>query len=308
MRLRQVSAAEEIGIGRQDAVLGGADAETYHSFEIADDDESACGFPPVDWTDDSDTLIADVLAFHHVAPALSERILAAIASLPGRKIGDAPGDLSAGLAACLGFSPIASMCRVRALALVGPPGAGKTTLAGKLTAYGEGKRPILLDADHERAGAGAQLAEYADVLGTGLRMVETRKAPGAGSRDRRHRLVIDTSGINPFDAAALGHLASLIAATRSEPILVLPANLEPREAVAVAYAFASLPLRRLVVTRLDIVRRLGGLLAAADATGCDLVGASVSPHFAYGLRPLTPSVLARRLIAAALDGSRWQTA
>jgi len=33
----------------------------------------------------------------------------------------------------------------------------------------------------------------------------------------------------------------------------------------------------------------------------------VTPHFAYGLRPLTPVVLARRLISAARAPQRWTT-
>jgi flagellar biosynthesis protein FlhF len=61
------------------------------------------------------------------------------------------------------------------------------------------------------------------------------------------------------------------------------------------------------VTRLDIVRRLGGLLAAAASGGYAIVGGSITPHFTYGLRPLTPRVLARRLLSAALDDKRWRT-
>jgi flagellar biosynthesis protein FlhF len=305
MRLQQTSAAGGGGGGM--SVCDGVEPDIYHDFEIRAGAEPASGFAPLDWSDDPDTLISDVLAFHRVAAALTDRILAAIASLPGRKVGDALGDLSAGLAACLGFSPIDRLRRVRALALVGPPGAGKTTLAAKLTALGKGKRPILLNADRQRAGAHEQLAEYAGVLGADLASVEDASAHSLALRDRRRRLVIDTSGVNPFDNGALRHLASLIAATRAEPVLVLQADLEPREAIAVAHAFASLPIRQVVVTRLDIVRRLGGVLAAADASGCDLVAASVTAHFAYGLRPLTPSVLARRLVSAALDDSRWRT-
>jgi flagellar biosynthesis protein FlhF len=87
----------------------------------------------------------------------------------------------------------------------------------------------------------------------------------------------------------------------------LPANVEPDEAVEIVGAFRALPIRRLLATRLDIVRRLGGLIAAASCGGYDLVGGSVTPHFTYGLRPLTPMVLARRLLRAALDDQRWTT-
>jgi hypothetical protein len=50
------------------------------------------------------------------------------------------------------------------------------------------------------------------------------------------------------------------------------------------------------------------MLAAAEADGCYLAGASVAPDFAYVPRPLTPQILVRRLLSAALDGRRWRTA
>jgi hypothetical protein len=61
----------------------------------------------------------------------------------------------------------------------------------------------------------------------------------------------------------------------------------------------------LVVTRFDMVRRVGGVLGAA-MQGVALVAVSVTPNFAYGLRPLTAEVLARRLLSGALDEARWQ--
>ena len=55
----------------------------------------------------------------------------------------------------------------------------------------------------------------------------------------------------------------------------------------------------------SIVRRVGAVLGAAMA-GLALAGASVTPHFAYGLRALTPEVLAQRLLSGALEEQRWR--
>jgi flagellar biosynthesis protein FlhF len=253
-------------------------------------------------------LIADVLALHHISATLAERLLTAIRDAPGRLISDPVGDLAGGLAACLNFAPLTALRGGSSAALVGPPGAGKTTLAAKLAARAGNSRPILLNTDRERTGALEQLSEYASVLGAGMESADDAKTIARTLRGRRRRIIIDTSGINPFDDGAMHRLAALIGAARAEPILVLPANIEPEEAIAIVGAFQALPIRRLLVTRLDIVRRLGGMLAAAEAGGYDITGGSVTPHFAYGLRPLTPTVLARRLISAALDDRRWRTA
>jgi flagellar biosynthesis protein FlhF len=73
-----------------------------------------------------------------------------------------------------------------------------------------------------------------------------------------------------------------------------------------ARAAAAHGARSLIVTRLDLVRRIGAALAAAEAGRLALVAASVTPHFAFGLRELTPDVLARRLLQGALHEERWR--
>src|SRR3546814_8389745 len=51
----------------------------------------------------------------------------------------------------------------------------------------------------------------------------------------------------------------------AEPVLVMPAGLDIVDAAALADGFRPLAPSRLLVTRLDMVRRLGSALAAADA-------------------------------------------
>ncbi len=46
------------------------------------------------------------------------------------------------------------------------------------------------------------------------------------------------------------------------------------------------------------------MLAAADAGRLALPASGVTPHFAFGLRPLTPEIVARRLLASALSDQR----
>jgi flagellar biosynthesis protein FlhF len=88
---------------------------------------------------------------------------------------------------------------------------------------------------------------------------------------------------------------ALAATAAAAMVLVLPAGLDPAEAADQARAFAALGARLLVATRLDMARRLGGILAAAEA-GLALTEAGIGPGAADGLLPITPAWLAARLM------------
>src|SRR4029453_15948032 len=68
------------------------------------------------------------------------------------------------------------------------------------------------------------------------------------------QVLIDSAGRNPFDADDMNDLG---------PGLVLPAGCDAAEAAEVGSSFRELGARRLLLTRLDMTRRLGSLLAIA---------------------------------------------
>ncbi len=74
-----------------------------------------------------------------------------------------------------------------------------------------------------------------------------------------------------------------------------PAGLDPIECGESAAAFAAIGVKRMIVTRLDISRRLGGILAAAEQ-GMSFAGVSVSPFVAQGVGTLNPVSLARLVL------------
>src|SRR5262249_18921779 len=141
-------------------------------------------------------------------------------------------------------------------------GAGRTTLAGKLAVRAERQSARFVSARSGRPGGEARLAEYAATLG--FPVIEAG-SPEDLAEAARHRdpLVVDTAGIDPTDGLAWESLRPWIAAADALPLLVLPANAAVEDALIAARAFRALGGRHLVVTRFDMVRRVGGVLGAA---------------------------------------------
>ena len=196
----------------------------------------------------------------------------------------------------------------RPLLLAGPPGAGKTLTCAKLAArlVWDGAPPLVISTDHARAGASAQIAAFTQLLGLTLALAEM---PGTLAKARAHAapgqpVLIDTEGCDPFDPAQARALLALVRCIEAEVVLVLPAGLDPAEAAELARGFALLGARHLVPTRLDGARRLGGVLAAAEAAGLALGQAGTGPGAADGLTDLTPHWLAARLLGGATPESR----
>ena len=184
-----------------------------------------------------------------------------------------------------------------ALLLTGPPGAGKTASIAKLAAAAvlDGRAVTVLTADATRAGGLEQLAAL-------LAPLELRPQPAPEPAILRRlvadagatALLIDSPGLNPFRPADLATLSSLLEASRAEPVLVLPAGLGVADCAEIGQTYRTLGARRLLATKLDAARRLGGLLAAADA-GLAFAEAGIGPTIGQGLSPLSPGGLARLL-------------
>jgi flagellar biosynthesis protein FlhF len=210
------------------------------------------------------------------------------------------GVLDEALARALPFGTLPLGATDRPLLLTGPPGAGKTLTAVRLATrlVMEGTSPMVLTADGRRAGATEQLAAFTRLLGISLTVAShpvtlgralTRRADGAP-------VLIDTFGCDPFDPAQVEELRALATTASAIVVLVLPAGLDPAEAADLAVAYAEAGASLLVVTRLDLTRRLGGVMAAAAAARLALTEAGIGPGAADGLVPLTPAVLAARLM------------
>jgi flagellar biosynthesis protein FlhF len=258
--------------------------------------------------------IKDALALHGVPQRLAERLVNAART---SEIANATLACAAALEAGFAFAHLPEHSAMRPLMLVGPPGSGKSVAVAKLAARSVLKQRHVgvITCDNIRAGAVEQLSAFTRILEIDLvraRGPDSLRKAVEGATGLFDLTVIDSPGLNPFKASDMEYLQALIDAADVEPILVMAAGGDPTEAAEMGEAFAAVGATRLFVTRLDTTRRLGGMLAAADAGQLALCDVSASPHVASGISPISAVSLARLMIpqppAAPVNQTHWTEA
>ena len=163
----------------------------------------------------------------------------------------------------------------------------------------------VITTDTVRAGGVEQLASFTKLL-----RINLKKSEGAAqlhdhiqSLKSCDQILIDTSGVNPFDTADVRELAKLIGADEIEPHLVLPGGMDAEESGEMGRVFSTIGAHKLIPSRIDMARRLGGVLSAAHHGGMSFADASNTPKVADGLLPMSPKVLAKLLMPQAYKDS-----
>lgn len=167
-----------------------------------------------------------------------------------------------------------SGCRITAL--VGPPGAGKTTTLVKLAVnYGLAcRRPVLLiSMDNFRIAAAEQLRSYAGILGVGIQVLDTVSALAQTIEENRSKdlILIDTPGLG---FAELGESSALARFLSTRPDistqLALAASVKPADLARMVDAYQVFKPQRLMFTKLDETASFGPILNEAVRTGMPL--------------------------------------
>ena len=110
------------------------------------------------------------------------------------------------------------------------------------------------------------------------------------------RVLVDMPGANPFDEDEMKHLATLVKAADGIVTLTLAAGGDPIEAIDLAKAYQEAGAEHLIITRIDMARRYGAILAVAEGAELALTNASISAQVTNGLIDITPIGLARLII------------
>jgi flagellar biosynthesis protein FlhF len=161
-----------------------------------------------------------------------------------------------------------------------------------------GRRVAVISTDTVRAGGIEQLEAFTKLLNIPLQKARTSKDLRAQmDLSRGHDLVlVDSGGCNPFDVDDMRGLAGLLGTGTIEPVLVMAAGGDPEESAEAARCFAVLGVQRLMPTRLDIARRLGGLFAASLRSNIAFSEASNTPMVADGIVTLSAQSLTNLLL------------
>jgi signal recognition particle GTPase len=255
------------------------------------------------WPRDEASLFVEILQSHGFADKLVEKLIG-FATAPTHV--KRPVDrLAIALGAHFNFSAIDDAWQAPIL-LCGTKGAGISTIVTKLVTRFDDTEVMVIAAGVHEAEKLEELRDNLEVLDLPLVLAADAAAlRHAVANAKGRKIVIDMGGSAALDRKQITEFAT---AANAVAMLVVSAEAPESEIHTAAEAAGAIGITRMLMSRLDAARYLGAALTAADTAKLALVSASITPHFGFGLRALTPENLARRLIASAAHAERWRAA
>ncbi len=248
-------------------------------------------------------ILTDTLLRHGVPADIADMVMSTATMLG---LNDAQSAMKKSIEHTFRFAPLPMKTKSKALMMIGAPGAGKTLATAKLAARAAmaGLQPCVITTDTQRAGGVEQLEAFTKLLNTPLLKARTPGDLRIHLDNARNAdiILVDTGGTNPFDVDDMRRQSQLLEAGTIEPVLVMAAGGDAEESAEIARCFAVLGVQRLFPTRLDVARRLGGLLSAAGRAGIAFSDSSNTPMVANGVLTLSAQSLSTLLLSPSHRG------
>lgn len=206
------------------------------------------------------------------------------------------------LRSSVSFNSIDPASRKTVVALVGPPGAGKTTMLVKLAmrfGISAKRSTLVLTADTHRVSSADQLRTYAGILGLPFQLIESPRGLSSALAEHRHKelILIDTPGFSPSDWESAKEWSTMVDASANIQInLVLPATMRASDLRALVRRWAIFKPCQLIFTRMDETEAYGGCVAATLDSGMPISWFGTGQDIPEDLEPAS----ADRLFSAVL--------
>ncbi len=198
------------------------------------------------------------------------------------------------------FEPLRFAGTEMRLMLIGTAGIGKTLTIAKLATKlaMDNQSLAVITTDNSRAGGIEQLQSFTSILNIELLIAsgKTELEKIIKSIPPRTRILIDTTGCSPYNNSEFAELKAITSIPGIEPVMVMPAGGDSLEAIDILEIFMELPVKRLLVTRVDTTRRYGGILSAAFVHGLSFCNISKTASIMDSVQPLEPAILAQMLL------------
>jgi flagellar biosynthesis protein FlhF len=185
----------------------------------------------------------------------------------------------------------------RIVALVGPPGAGKTSTLVKMAAqYGiASRKPTqILTVDTYRIAAADELQSYAAILGMGCQVLDSTANLALALEEHRQKdlILIDTPGLSRSEMDGFEDLPGFLSAYPGMDIhLVLPASMRTCDLKRVAEQYSIFQPNKLLFTRLDETEIAGPILSQSFRMGKPVSFLSRGQRIPEDLEAATPEGL-----------------